>query len=175
MTKPTNLGAKTLLVLLGLFAISVSDLFAQSVTVQATGTVLEPMTIGEANLGFNNIFPGVVKKLDYTHPNAANFAIDGEPGKQITADFTLPSSLTHTGGNIQTLSVSFGTSASGYSTGRDVSAATTHDPTTSLTTILGPTEGYLNIWLGGQVDPTIVQEKGDYTGDINLDVAYTGN
>lgn len=159
-----------------LLTLTANQANAQSSTVQATGTVLTPMTFtSTANLAFGtSIFPGVNKSIARTDASAANFAIDGEPGKQVTATFTLPTTLTHTDA-VTTMPVSFSTTDAGHaaaSTGQGT--ATAFDPNATLTTTLDATSGELHIWLGGTVQPLNTQKAGAYSGDVILDMAYTG-
>lgn len=155
--------------------IGTAHLHAQSISVETTGTVLEPLSLSGSDLSFGSIYPGVEKTVSYSDSYAAEFIIKGQPGETISADFTLPSFLEHTGGDLPTLPVIFDETDSGYNIFNDPSEATDHDPGTTLTTTFGTGENHLYIWLGGSVAPGERQEKGDYTGNITLNIAYTGN
>ncbi|HEX6982305.1 MAG TPA: DUF4402 domain-containing protein [Balneolaceae bacterium] len=171
--------SKLLLAAITLFAFAATANTASaqvSTTVQATGTVLEPITLSGTDLAFGTqLFPGIAKTITTTDAGAAQFDIDGEASKQITADFTLPTELTHTTDNTTTMSVDFTGTVAEYSTSSTPTGTNMHDPSTTLTTTLGSTSGLLYIWLGGTVSPTSTQKAGAYSGDITLTVAYTGN
>lgn len=151
--------------------------YAQSSTVSATGTVLEPITISGTNLSFGaSIFPGIDEAVAITETGAAQFDIDGETGKEVSLTFTLPTELTHDTDGSTTMPISFGTAAAGYNAGLDdPSAASTFDPNAGTSTTLGTSSGLLYVYLGGTVSPPSTQKAGSYTGSIVLDVAYTGN
>lgn len=154
--------------------------FAQSATVQAVGTVLAPMTVSGSNLNFGaSIFPGSNMSVAHTDGGAAQFDINGETGKEVTATFTLPTALNHTIDATATMPISFSAANAGYATlASGQGTATTYDPSSTLTTTLGNSlvdDGQLYIWLGGTVQPSNTQMAGDYAADITLDLAYTGN
>jgi hypothetical protein len=159
------------------FVATANTSFAQSTTVQATGTVLEPISFtNSTNLAFGaSLFPGISKTVAITGSGAASIDVDGEASKEVTVTWTLPTELTHTTDGTSTMPVSFGTTDAGYNTADDPSLATTYDPSTVLTTTLGTTSGLLYLWLGGTVSPAANQTAGAYAADITVDVAYTGN
>lgn len=164
---------------ISIFALLVSagQALAQSATVQATGTVLTPITFtSSTNLAFGtSLFPGIDKSIAHTDAGAAEFDLSGEAGKEITATFTLPTDLTHTDGTT-TLPFSCSTTDAGYAGSSTAQGtATDFDPNSALTTTLDATNGTLSIWLGGTVQPATTQKSGSYSGDITLDLAYTGN
>jgi hypothetical protein len=153
--------------------LAASQLRAQA-TVQATGTVLQPIQMSGTNLSFgNNIFPGIDKQVTRTNTNAAQFDISGEAGKEIVANFTLPSDLTDGANNLPIVFNALDAAHAGIST--DQSSATSFDPNSPLTTTLDATSGELYVWLGGTVTPDKNQPAGTYSADITLDIAYTGN
>lgn len=159
------------------FVATANTSFAQTKTVQATGTVLQPISFTNAtNLTFGTaLFPGISKTVGISDAGAATFDIAGEADKGVTVTFTLPTELTLTTGSA-TMPITFASTDAGYSTTDDPSGATTFDPGAgAATTTLGTTSGLLYVWLGGTVDPAINQTAGDYAADITLDVAYTGN
>lgn len=149
-----------------------------SSTVQATGTVLEPITVSNAtNLAFGtSIFPGISKSITISDAGAAQFDIDGETGKEVSVTFsTLPQDLTHDVDGTTTLPISFSTTDGGHNTTDDPGTATTFDPSAAQTTTLGATSGLLYVYLGGTVTPTSTQKSGAYSANITVDFAYTGN
>jgi len=169
--KKTTLYAALLLAFIG-FGLS-QQAHAQ-LTVQATGTVLQPLQMTGTDLNFgNNIFPGLDKGVDRTESGAAQFDISGEAGKEVTATLTLPSEMSD-GSN--SMSITFGPTDGGHAmASTDQASATSFDPNSPLTTTLDATDGSLHLWLGGTVSPSYNQPAGTYQGDITLDIAYTGN
>lgn len=147
--------------------------FAQSATVQATGTVLEPLSVTGTNLVFGTqIFPGINEVVAKTDATASQFDISGEVSKEITATFTLPTELSD---GTNTMPITFSATDGGHATASiDQGTATAFDPSAALTTSLSAT-GELFIWMGGTVEPAADQVAGAYSGDITLDTAYTGN
>lgn len=171
--------SKMLLTAVALFAFvaTANTSFAQTKTVQATGTVLQPISFTNAtNLAFgNSLFPGISKTVGISDAGAASFDIAGEADKEVTVTFTVPTELTLTTGTA-TMPITFSSTDAGYSTTDDPAGATTFDPDAgAATATLGTTGGLLYVWLGGTVDPATTQAAGDYAADITLDVAYTGN
>lgn len=163
--------------LVAFLAISNAAYAQETATVQATGTVLEPISFtNSTNLDFGtSIFPGIDEVIAITDAGAAQFDIDGETSKEVNLTFTIPSDLIHDSDGTTTMPISFSTSDAGHNTGSDPSMATTFDPSTTATTNLGGTSGLLYVWLGGTVSPASNQKAGAYSEDIVLEVAYTGN
>lgn len=158
--------------LLLLLAVFTTAGFAQDATVTASGTVLEPLSVTGTNLSFGaEIFPGINESVSKTDAGAAQFDITGEAGKEITADFTLPTELSK---GEDALTITFSSTDAGHAT-TEAGTATDFDPSSTLTTSLEATDGTLFIWLGGTVEPTETQPAGEYTADITLDTAYTGD
>lgn len=169
---------KILMAAFAIFALIATANTAYAQTVQATGTVLEPITFtSSTNLAFGtSIFPGINESVAPDNASASQFDIDGETGKEVTLNFTLPEVLDHDTDGSSTLTISFATTDGVHNTASDVAGtgATEFDPSVEQTTNLGGTDGLLYVWLGGTVEPANNQAEGSYAGDITLDVAYTG-
>jgi hypothetical protein len=162
------------LVAILLMAVALSTVQAQvTTTVTASGTVLTPISVSGSNLDFgNSIFPGINKSVGRTAGGAAAFTISGEASKELTATFTLPSTLTNGGSS---LTISFSSTDAGHSTSSGGQAtATAFNPASGLTTTLSG-GGNLYLWLGGSVAPTYTQTAGVYSGDVTISLVYTGN
>ncbi len=69
----------------------------ESATIQATATVIPALVvIGEHNLEFGTVFPGVDKTVDKSSPGfAGEFSVQGNNLAEITIDFALPDSIMH--------------------------------------------------------------------------------
>jgi hypothetical protein len=158
--------------------VGVSTAAAQTATINATATVLQPITAtGAQDLAFGNVFPGVAKTIAYTDAaNAGQFSISGDGGANVTISFTLPTDLT--GPSSSTLPIG---SWTGYhnATNSSTSGGTAFTPsaTAESATLSGTsgTAGSLFVFLGATVTPTTTQTQGSYTGTVQMTVAYTGS
>lgn len=150
-----------------------SKSFAQNATVQAEGTVLQPLSVTATNLSFGaEIFPGIDEVVARTDAAASQFDITGETSKEITATFTLPTELTF---DANTLPITFSATDGGHATAStEQGTATAFDPSGALTTTLSAA-GELFLWLGGTAEPAADQAAGAYSGDITLETVYTSN
>lgn len=143
------------------FVLGSNVVFSQSLTVNE----LQSLQFG------SEIFPGISKKVDRTDANAAKFEISGEANGEVQIAFQLPTYLEDSNNN--TLSISFSSTDAGYSTSElNQSSSTAFDPSTGVITSLSA-EGYLYVWLGGEVTPLDTQPGNPYAGDIIMDVSYT--
>ncbi|UCD17117.1 MAG: hypothetical protein JSV44_11800 [Candidatus Zixiibacteriota bacterium] len=147
-------------------------------TIHATATVIPALVvIGENDLIFGTVFPGVDKTVDKaTVGFAGEFSIQGNNLAEITIDFTLPDSLMHED-SLSYMRISFTDIDASFEdgTGGGQSApAGIINPLGPSTENLGAA-GQMTIWIGGMVEPGITQTGGDYIGDITLTVAYTGS
>ncbi len=99
---------------------------------------------------------------------AAEFIISGEAGKEVTLDFTFDPTITGVGDPIAvTYSGESGTTAT-------PSGTSNHDTSTTLTANLEATSGDLYFWVGAAVTPAVNQAAGTYSGNLQVDVSYTG-
>lgn len=148
---------------------------AQSAPINATATVLQPLSVaGAQNLAFGNVFPGLNKAVAYTDAaNAGKFTVSGEQAKQVSMTFTLPANLTSGANNllIDTWTGYYNTTNSSASGG----AAFTPSTSAQLATLSAAgNPGQLFLFVGGTVKPTATQVAGTYTGTVQLNVVYTG-
>lgn len=155
-----------------------STLAAQTGTINATATVLQPITItGSNDLQFGNVFPGVNKTVAYSDAtNAGQFSVSGDGGAQVSVSFTLPTNLN--GPSSSTLPI--GTWTGYYNTSNSASTGgTAFTPSaTSFNTNLSGTSGSagsLFVFLGATVSPAGNQTQGSYTNTVTMTVAYTGS
>ncbi len=151
------------------------DIFAQQVPVTANinakGTVITHITVSSAeDLDFgNDIVAGVATTVDKTASNAGKFFITGQPNREISIAFTLPSSLIN---GSSTMPITFSTTDAGYVVnGNPVSA---FNPINSKNASFG-TDGAMKIVLGGTVTPSATQEAGQYTAPVTISLQYTTN
>lgn len=164
----------TLVALAGLLVFPAA-LMAQpnSATIQATATVLTPLTVTAGpNLDFGtNVFPGVNASVLPTDATAGRFDLGGVANAEVDLDFgTLPAQLVGTGDN---LTITFSATDGGYGTSQP--AQTAFDPSAGAQPRLDAGTGLLSVWIGGTVAPRADQAAGAYAADITLTVNYTGN
>jgi hypothetical protein len=134
------------------------------------------------NLNFGEVYPGIPKSMGYNRDDSAGiFTITGEASAEINLDLVLPEYLSLPGGTDR-MQVIF-----------DDDCATV-DTTTTTPSLVGSSDGWVNqnprslpagavigsggttrLYLGGTVAPSPAQTAGSYTGDIILNVSYTGN
>jgi len=150
----------------------------ESATIQATATVIPALVvIGEHNLEFATVFPGVDKTVDKSSPGfAGEFSVQGNNLAEISIDFTLPDSIMHEDSTAY-MRIRFVDTDASYDDGTGGGQAAPSgviNPLGPSTQDLGP-GGQMWLWIGGRVEPGITQTGGDYSGDITLTVAYTGS
>jgi len=148
------------------------DLFSQITgTIQAKGIVLNPISItATRDLDFgDNIIPGMLRTIDKTAASSGKFSLLGQPSKQINVSLTTPSTLIN---GVQTLPINFTSTDGGYKT--TTGSMVAFDPASPTNAVLG-TDGVLDVFLGGRVDPAHNQSPGFYTGTVNISLYYTGN
>jgi len=147
-------------------------------TIQATATVVSSLTIvGNNNLQFGSVTPGVNKSVDKTTIGfAGEWEIAGAPTAEISMAFTLPDSL-RTTDSLGAMRISFSSTDASYDNGTgggQAAPAGVLNPNGPAAHRLGAL-GQMLVWIGGMVHPSISQTGGDYAADILLTVAYTGS
>lgn len=157
----------------------VSGIQAQeSGTIQAIATVVSGLqVIGLNNLNFGTVSPGIDKTVDKTDVGfAGEWQINGSANAEITVDFTLPTYLMTADSAASMLILFSGTDASfdDETGGGQTIPVGVFNPHGQGVEDIGP-GGRMFVWIGGTVQPTISQTGGDYSADIVLTVAYTGN
>ena len=151
------------------------DIFAQQVPVSsqinAKGTVITHITVSSTqDLDFgNDIVAGVATTVDKEASNAGKFLLAGQPNRQISIAFTLPTSLIN---GSSTMPITFSTTDAGYIVNNGSVSA--FDPAVSKNASFG-TNGAMEIVLGGTVTPSATQEAGQYTAPVTISLQYTTN
>ncbi len=168
-----------ILVTLALLTGTTVSLHAQeSATIHATATVIAGIVItGEHDLMFGTVLPGIDKTVDKGDVGfAGEWHINGDNGAEITLDFTLPDSLMHQD-SVAYMRVDFNNTDASYDDGtgggQTVPVAAIN-PNGPETLVLGPA-GQMDVWIGGMVRPGLTQTGGNYSSEVILTVAYTGN
>jgi hypothetical protein len=144
---------------------------AQSANINATATVLQPLTVaGVRDLAFGNVYPGVNKTTAYSAATGGKFSLIGTAAAQVSISFTLPTSLT-SGAN----TLPIGTWTGCYNTADATSGCTAFTPSSSSTTAnLAPVGGTLYVFVGATITPAGNQVPGSYTAQVTMNAAYTG-
>ncbi|KAA3636180.1 MAG: hypothetical protein DWP97_03225 [Calditrichaeota bacterium] len=147
-------------------------------TIQALATVVTSLSvIGSTNLQFGAVTPGINKSVDKSSVGTAGeWTITGVANAEVTLDMTLPDSLV-TLDSLAFLRISFSSTDASYDDGTgggQTAPAGVIDPSNFSTLRLGA-GATLVVWIGGTVLPSISQTGGDYSSDVVLTVAYTGN
>ena len=150
----------------------------ESGSIQAIATVLPALSVtGVTDLNFETVIPGTDKFVDKaTSGLAGEFHIQGGPNAEVILDLTLPTTLANNDSTAFMNIVFSGTDASydDETGGGQPAPAGIIDPRISNTLDLGAT-GQLDIWMGGEVQPSVAQTGGDYAADVVLTVTATGN
>ncbi len=150
----------------------------ETASIKARATVIAGITItAEHDLLFGTVLPDVdkaVAKADIGF--AGEWHIAGDNSAEVTLEFTLPDSLIHAD-SVASMPIDFNNTDASYDdgTGGGQSAPVAEiNPNGPITVDLGPA-GILDVWIGGTVRPKISQTGGEYSADVTLSVAYTGN
>ncbi len=153
----------------------------ESGTIQAIATVISGLRVdGNRDLNFGSVMPGVNKSVDKQTDGtfAGQWTITGTPSSEVTIDFVLPTYM-YTVDSIASLPINFGNSDAAYDDGtgggQTAPAGELNPNGPSAPKDLGAIDGTIIVWIGGTVVPAVWQTGGDYTGDIVLTAAYTGN
>jgi len=143
---------------------------AQSASIQATATVVTPLTVtGSAPLAFGNVFQGVNKTVAATDAASGRFALTGFQTLQVALTFTLPTTLTSGANSLPIDQYDVRVNGTNSTTGTTTLAVTSGTPVNS-----NFVAGNLFVFVGGRVQPAAAQAAGAYTGSIVLSAAYTG-
>lgn len=146
-------------------------------SIQALATVVSSLSINGTNdLQFGTVTPGVSKAVDKSSVGfAGEWSVTGASNAEISMDFTLPTQLS-TSNSLGLLDISFRPTDASYSNGLGSQSSPTGvlNPNGPSAQRVGA-GGQMFIWIGGVVYPRISQTGGDYSAEIMLTVAYTGN
>lgn len=143
-------------------------------SINVTAEVLANIDVNaERDLQFPAVLPGFSETVSPASANAGAFRIQGAGSSEVSVSFTLPSDLQHADG-VATLPLSFGSESAGF--GNVLAAGPTQlfNPNATSTT-LNLSGGERVVFIGGQINAGNDQLAGQYSGQITLDVAYTGS
>jgi hypothetical protein len=133
-----------------------------------------PLTVnGQRDLAFGTLLPGVTTVVPPSDPSrSALFDVRGAKGTVLQVTFVLPPFLLGPGASLMPLA--YGPASAAYSVTNSLSDLVTIDPALPLTVTL-PTNGRLQIALGGTIRVPANQRAGGYAGIAIVIVADTGN
>ncbi len=179
-------GFSVLLVFL-LISVSPTHLPAQDVAVgQALATVMASLTVAAVqDLDFGNILQGVTETVTRTDGvRAGIFQITGESAanREVSMHFQLPDYLWNsTPASQDRLVIYFQNTdctidtTSGAPLTPGGGALVGENPHSLPDVGIGGADGVIRIYLGGSVYPSVDQRAGNYSADIVLTAAYTGD
>ncbi|MDQ3997452.1 MAG: hypothetical protein M3303_10635 [Gemmatimonadota bacterium] len=145
---------------------------AQSANINATATVLQPLTVsGARDLAFGNVYPGVNKSIAVADATSGRFDLTGVASAQVQFSFTLPTNLNN-GGN--TLPIGTWTGYHNTTNSASVGGTAFTPSSSNTTTNLAAVTGQLFIFVGATVSPSGTQTAGPYTAQVTATAAYTG-
>lgn len=164
---------KIIKTIVGIFAfLAISTIATAQVTETTTvsGTVVTPITTTVSPLDLGEMIQEVTTTVATNDAGAAEFIISGEAGKEVTLDFTFDASITD---GTNTIPVTY-TGEEGTTAG-SATGTGNHDTSTQLTTFIDGTSSELYFWVGAAVTPAVDQVAGTYSGNLQVDISYTGN
>lgn len=150
----------------------------------ATANVLAALAVTATHdLDFGDVLQGVQKTADKTvDAEAGIFQIVGAAGREISMYLTLPDYLWNTNPGFEDrMTIAFpadaadiDTTAAGTPAVHGLGAIIDLNPHGLPDTPIGAADNTLQLYLGGNVYPTVDQRSGTYLADIILTVSYTG-
>ncbi len=154
-------------------------------TGQATAQVLAILQVAATQaLDFGNVYQGVPKVQDETSDaNSGIFSITGAPSASIACYFQLPDYVALADGSDR-MPITFSLTDATFSVLAAAAPSTPSAPGAGASANISPRNmtgtaigaaGAAQIFLGGEVIPTVNQTAGAYAADIVLTVSYTGS
>lgn len=139
-----------------------------SSSASVTAVVQQPITVTKTNdLAFGAVFPGLTKTVAVTDAGAAAFSIQGQGSANVNLTFALPTTLASGG---STLPLSAWTAR--RSTTNSAATGTDFTPSSTATSAVLSSTGYLYVFLGATAQPSASQAAGTYSGSATLTVVY---
>ena len=149
---------------------------------QATATVLSVLTVTATSaLAFGNVYQGVPKTIAKDNAAAGIFRITGEEDAVIAIYMQLPDYLSTSTGDdrmvisFTTTDLNVDTTAANAPAGFVAADGWANQDPHNVTSSADIGSTATDLYLGGEVIPSVDQAAGAYTGDIVLTVAYTGS
>ena len=162
------------------------DIKAQQINEVANSFNIKAMVIkhitliSKRDLDFGlNVVPGITKFVDKSDANAGKFSFLGQPNREISIKFTLPSILNASSteissdntGSKNTMSINFSSDDASFQSDGKVEM---FNPTFIKNAKFG-VKGTMDIFLGGTLMPAETQLSGYYNAIGNLSLQYVTN
>ena len=151
-----------------------SSIFAQS-TANASATVkislLKGLTmtlVGATDVDFGTVVYSAAETRTVTPAAGAKFEVLGHPGRDVDVTFNASLDIDNGGGETMTFTPNVEETQENAAYGGAVTV-TSGDAVTCVN-VAGT--GTLYLWLGGDLDISLGQVLGDYTGSFQINVAY---
>ncbi len=171
MTRAITLAASVLMVA-GLVAPSAQAQNSDAIT--ATANVLTPLTVvGDADLDFGSVFPGVPATVAVTDATAGHFSVTGADNAGVDLTFALPTDLSDGAANLLPIAAWTGH----HNTVDAPAGGTNFTPSAAVETSrlsTGASPGELYVYVGATVSPAVSQPAGLYTAPVTMTVVYNG-
>jgi len=141
--------------------------------ITARATVLTPLAVvGDADLDFGNVFPGVPATVAVTDPTAGHFSVTGADNAGVDITFALPTDLVFAA-NLLPIAGWTGV----HNTTNSAAGGTAFIPSAAVQVSrlsTGATPGELYVFVGATVSPVATQPAGVYTAPVTMTVVYNG-
>jgi len=141
--------------------------------ITARATVLTPLAVvGDADLDFGNVFPGVPATVAVTDPTAGHFSVTGADNAGVDITFALPTDLVFA---TNLLPIAGWTGV--HNTTNSAAGGTAFTPSAAVEVSrlsTGATPGELYVFVGATVSPVPTQPAGVYTAPVTMTVVYNG-
>ena len=159
----------TAFTVLGSVAGVVRPASGQAASLSATARVLQQITVlGNRNLGFANVFPGVNKTIPVTSGTSGRYRVDGANNASVLMTFTLPANLVRAGGALLPINGWTGH----HNTANNATGGTNFVPSALPTPMILSGTGRRWVFIGATVTPAANQQSGAYTATATLTVVY---
>ena len=158
----------TLLLTVGASAGTAHIAPAQSANFNVNAQVLQQITvIGNRDLAFGNVFPGLAKTVPITGGNSGRYQVTGQNNANISLTFTLPADLIN-GANLLPISTWVGR----HNTISNAATGVAFTPSAAATNTTFSATGIRWVFISATVTPAANQAAGGYVATATLTVAY---
>ncbi len=158
--------------LLGACMLMAPAIARAQVTVTLTATVFQPLAVvGQRNLRFDNVFPGVPKTVAPDNNRAGRWRIRGQRNAPISMTFTLPANLVR---NVTGELMPVGAWAATWDVNATPAGSTPFTPSAAPTPaqLSNTAQAQVFVYIGATASPAANQRAGAYQATAVLTVAY---
>ncbi len=163
--------SRVTLAALALIALAATSAQSQTnnASIQATASVQTPINVvGDANLVFGNVFPGLAKTIAVTDAGAGHFSATGQATANVDLTFSLPGTLSDGSGNTMPI----GTWTGHHNNANLATGGTDFTPSGTPTSTQLSGSGQKYVFIGATVSPATNQAAGSYSGQVSMTVVY---